>query len=53
MRNSTNKYGSISKILNDIEIESSKYKNLWKEIMEKFLANKTRRAGTRNVRWIK
>jgi len=45
MRRELPKHSVISKYLNAIEIEANKYKNLWKEILEDFLAKKTRRAG--------
>ena len=35
----------INKYLNAIDIESNKYKNLWKDILEDFMSKKTRRAG--------
>ena len=35
----------IGKYLNTIEKEAEKYRNVWKKILEEFLANKTRRAG--------
>lgn len=35
----------IKQYLDAIEVESEKYKNIWKEVMEDFLAEKTRRAG--------
>ena len=35
----------LGKLLDKIEVESSKYKNIWEDILEKFLAKKTRRAG--------
>lgn len=35
----------IKRTLNAIEIESNKYKNLWKDILEDFMSKKTRRAG--------
>lgn len=37
----------ISKYLGAIEVESAKYKNVWAEVMEEFLRNKTRRAGNK------
>lgn len=37
--------GIIKKYLDAIEIESNKYKNLWKDILESFMSQKTRRAG--------
>ena len=35
----------LKKYLDVIEVESAKYKNVWKKILEKFLAKRTRRAG--------
>lgn len=35
----------LRKYLDVIEVESSKYKNIWKKILDKFLAKRTRRAG--------
>ncbi len=35
----------MGKLLDAIEIESEKYKNVWRKIMERFLSKKTRRAG--------
>ena len=35
----------VRKYLDAIEVESSKYKNIWKEILEEFLSKHTRRAG--------
>ena len=35
----------LKKYLDVIEVESSKYKNIWKKILDKFLAKRTRRAG--------
>ena len=35
----------VRKYLDAIEIESNKYKNLWKQILEDFMSQKTRRAG--------
>ena len=35
----------IGKMLDNIEIESEKYKNVWKKILDQFLAKNTRRAG--------
>ena len=35
----------LKKYLDTIEVESSKYKNIWKKILDKFLAKRTRRAG--------
>ena len=35
----------LKKYLDAIEVESSKYKNIWKKILDKFLAKRTRRAG--------
>lgn len=35
----------LRRTLDAIEIESNKYKNLWKDILENFLSKKTRRAG--------
>lgn len=46
MRNKLTKSDYLGKLLSAIDVESSKYKNVWKEIMEDFLAKKTRRAGT-------
>ena len=35
----------ISRYMDAIEVESAKYKDIWKKVLEKFMANKTRRAG--------
>lgn len=35
----------LKRYLDAIEVESSKYKNVWKKILDKFLAHNTRRAG--------
>lgn len=35
----------LRRTLDAIEIESNKYKNLWRDILENFLSKKTRRAG--------
>lgn len=35
----------VSRYLDAIEVESEKYKDIWKKVLEKFMANKTRRAG--------
>ena len=35
----------LRKYLDVIEVESAKYKNIWKKILDKFLAKRTRRAG--------
>ena len=35
----------LKKYLDTIEVESAKYKNIWKKILDKFLAKRTRRAG--------
>ena len=35
----------LKKYLDVIEVESAKYKNIWKKILDKFLAKRTRRAG--------
>lgn len=35
----------LKKYLDVIEVESAKYKNVWKKILDKFLAKRTRRAG--------
>ena len=35
----------VNKVLGVIEVESKKYKNIWEEILRKFLYSKTRRAG--------
>ena len=35
----------IKKFLDAIEVESEKYKNVWKKILDKFLSKRTRRAG--------
>lgn len=35
----------LKKYLDAIEVESAKYKNIWKKILDKFLAKRTRRAG--------
>ena len=35
----------IRTLLGEIEVESAKYKNIWKKILEEFMAKKTRRAG--------
>lgn len=35
----------LKKYLDAIEVESEKYKNIWKKILDKFLAKRTRRAG--------
>lgn len=35
----------LKRYLEAIEVESSKYKNIWKKILDRFLAKKTRRAG--------
>ena len=35
----------IAKQMDNIEVESEKYKNIWKKILEEFIAKKTRRAG--------
>ena len=35
----------IGKLLDTIDVESRKYKNIWESILKKFLSNKTRRAG--------
>ena len=45
MRRDLPKSDPINKYLKAIEIESNKYKNLWKDILEEFMSQKTRRAG--------
>ena len=35
----------ILKLLDKIDVESNKYKNIWENILEKFLSKRTRRAG--------
>ena len=35
----------LKRYLDTIEVESAKYKNIWKKILDKFLAKRTRRAG--------
>ncbi len=35
----------IKRMLDKIEVDSAKYKNMWKEILEQFMSQKTRRAG--------
>ena len=35
----------LKRYLDAIEVESAKYKNIWKKILDKFLAKNTRRAG--------
>ena len=35
----------LKRYLDVIEVESAKYKNIWKKILDKFLAKRTRRAG--------
>ncbi len=35
----------LKRYLDTIEVESAKYKNIWKKILDRFLAKKTRRAG--------
>ena len=35
----------VRKYLDAIEVESKKYRNIWKQILEEFMAKKTRRAG--------
>ena len=35
----------ISRYMDAIEVESAKYKDIWKKVLEKFMAKKTRRAG--------
>ena len=35
----------LKRYLDAIEVESAKYKNIWKKILDKFLAKRTRRAG--------
>lgn len=35
----------IGKLMDRIDVESKKYKNIWEDILKKFLSNKTRRAG--------
>ena len=47
MRNSLSNSSVIKRYLDVIDIASEKYKNVWKEIMEDFLATRTRRAGTK------
>ena len=47
MRNSLSNSSVIKRYLDAIDIASEKYKNVWKEIMEDFLATRTRRAGTK------
>lgn len=44
-RRELDKFNVIRKYLDAIEIESNKYRNLWKELLEEFMAKKTRRAG--------
>ena len=45
----------ISRYMDAIEVESAKYKDIWKKALEKFMANKTRRAGLQvpddNINW--
>ena len=45
VKRNINKGSYIGKLLDAIEIESEKYKNVWRKIMERFLSKKTRRAG--------
>lgn len=47
MRNSLSNSSVVRRYLDAIDIASEKYKNVWKEIMEDFLATRTRRAGTK------
>lgn len=45
MKRNLSKGDPINRYLDAIEIESNKYKNLWKDILEDFMSQKTRRAG--------
>lgn len=38
-------YTYLGKLLKAIDVDSAKYKNVWKQILERFLAKRTRRAG--------
>lgn len=40
------KHSALGQFLDAIEIESQKYKNVWKEILKEFMAKTTRRAGS-------
>lgn len=39
------RHTSIGKMLDAIEVESEKYRNVWRKIMDQFLSKRTRRAG--------
>lgn len=45
MKRDLSKGDIIRRTLDAIEIESNKYKNLWRDILEDFMSKKTRRAG--------
>lgn len=45
VKRNINRSSYMGKLLDAIEIESEKYKNVWRKIMERFLSKKTRRAG--------
>lgn len=45
VKRNINRGSYMGKLLDAIEIESEKYKNVWRKIMERFLSKKTRRAG--------
>lgn len=49
MRNSLREGGNrfMRELMDKIEISASKYKNIWKEIMEDFMSKKTRRSGNK------
>ena len=46
VRSEVNKGSALGQFLEAIEVESAKYKNVWKEILKEFMAENTRRAGS-------
>ena len=45
VKRNISKHSALGQFLEAIEIESNKYKNIWKEILKEFMAMNTRRAG--------
>lgn len=47
IKNSMKSDGFLAKALSQVDVESSKYRNIWKKVMNKFLSMHTRRAGNK------
>lgn len=49
------KPGFLKSALEDVEVEAKKYRNVWKDILKKFMKKQSRRAGTKmydgNIKW--